>query len=82
MYLTGFQSLQDLKWYKEILPHFNEPNYQKNSVITDLSPVYLDSCLSGISGIWFFSAPLLVVPNFVLKIVHLKMINLVVAYRL
>ena len=79
------QFFQDLQWFQKILPHFNGVTLFKKPIITDLAPVYLDTCLSGIGGIWgnkVYTAPTPVVPGFDLKIVHLEMMNLVVAFRL
>ena len=76
---------QDLEWFQKFLPHFNGITLFHKPIITDLSPVYIDACLSGIGGIWgtrVYSAPAPVVPDFHLNIVHLEMINLVVAFRL
>ena len=67
------------------MPHFYGVTLFEKPIVTDLSPVYVDTCLSGIGGIWgtrVYSAPAPVVPNFQLKIVHLETINLVVAFRL
>ena len=79
------QFYQDLEWFQKFLPHFNGVTLFKKPIITNLSLVYVDACLSGIGSIWgtrVYLAPAPVVPNFQLKIVHLEMINLVVAFRL
>ena len=79
------QFYQDLEWFQKFLPHFNGVTLFNKPILTNLSPVYIDACLSGIGGIWgtrVYSAPAPVVPNFQLNIVHLEMINIVVAFRL
>ena len=77
--------LSSSKTYKNFLTHFNGVTLFKKPVITDLAPIYLDTCLSstgGILGDRAYAAPTLLVPGFDLKIVHLEMTNVVVALRL
>ena len=84
IHLTS-QLFQDLDWFQKFLSHFSGVTLFKKPIITHLFPVYWDACLSDMRGIWgtrSYSAPVPVFPNFYLKVVHLEMVNLVVAFKL
>ena len=76
---------KDLQWFKKILPQFNGVTIYKKPTIDEADALHLDACLTGIGGIWHdrvYSSPAPVIPGFELKIVHLEMINVLVALRI
>ena len=53
--------------------------------IPESQALYLDACLSGMGAIWHnrvYSTPVPAIPGFDLKILHLEMMNIIVALRL
>ena len=76
---------QDLSWFLEFLPSFNGITYLAKTEVLGENYVYLDASLTGMGAIWnnrVYSAPILSVPGFHLKIVHLEMLNIVLALRI
>ena len=76
---------KDLQWFKKFLPQFNGTTIYKKPIIAEADALHLDACLTGIGGIWHdrvYSSPAPVIPGFDLKIVHLEMINVLVALRI
>ena len=75
---------QDLAWFLEFLPTFNGITYFKKSEALIENCVYLDASLTGLGAIWkgrVYSTPIFAIPGFHLKIVHLEMLNIVLALR-
>ena len=76
---------KDLQWFKKCLPQFNGITIYKKPIIAEADALHLDACLTGIGGIWHdrvYSSPAPVIPGFDFKIVHLEMINVLVALRI
>ena len=75
---------QDLHWFIVFLPHFNGVTYISRHPLDKDQSLYLDACLTGMGAIWrnrVYATPVVQVPNFILSIVHLEMLNLVIALR-
>ena len=76
---------RDLQWFNKFLPQFNGVTIYKKPIIHEADALHLDACLTGIGGIWHdrvYSSPPPLIPGFDLKIVHLQMINILVALRI
>ena len=76
---------KDLQWFQNFLPHFNGVTIYDKPIIHEADALHLDACLTGIGGIWHamvYSSPAPVIPGFDLKIVHLEMVNVLVALRI
>ena len=73
---------RDLLWFRKFLPLYNSVSMYGHKVITDV--IELDACLTGLGGrygYWVYHLP---IPNNFkqLSIVHLEMINILLAVRL
>ena len=74
----------DIAWFLAFLPHFNGTTRFNKPQVRGGTPLYLDASLTGIGAIWadrVYSAPVPCIPGFALKIVHLEMWNIVIAFR-
>ena len=81
--LTG-EFYQDLDWFVKFLPHFNGVTYISRKLIDESQSLYLDACLTGMGAVWrdrVYATPIVQIPNFILTIVHLEMLNVVIALR-
>ena len=79
--LTG-EFYQDFDWFIVFFPHFNGVTYIPKNPIDENQSLYLDACLTGIGAIWrdrVYATPVIQIPDFTLTIVHLEMLNIVVA---
>ena len=75
---------QDLVWFLEFLPTFNGITYFNKTEVLSENYVYLDASLTGLGAIWndrVYITPIFAIPGFHLKIVHLEMLNIVLALR-
>ena len=75
----------DLNWFLTFLPVFNGITYIKKGDVDDKQSLYLDACLTGMGAVWrdrVYATPILDIPNFDLKIVHLEMFNIIIALRI
>ena len=69
----------------QFLPPFNGTTIYKKPSIPEAEALHLDACRKSMGAIWHnrvYSAPVLAIPCFLLKIVHLEMPNIIVALRL
>ena len=81
--LTG-EFYQHLDWFIVFLPHFNGVTYIAKHPIDESQSLYLDACLTGMGAIWrnrVYATPVILIPNFILTIVHLEILNLVFVLR-
>ena len=71
---------QDLTWFLEFLPTFNEiTDLVKTEVLCE-NHMYLDASLTGLGAIWnnrVYNTPIFTIPGFQLRIFHLEMLNIV-----
>ena len=75
---------KDIEWILKFLPTFNGITFMHKSEIDTTKTLYLDACLTGLGAIWrdrFYAAPVPEIPDFDTSIVHLEMLNIVVAPR-
>ena len=76
--------IADIDWFITFLPHFNGITFFKKVPIPENHALYLDASLIGMGAVWanrVYSTPVFEIPNFELKIVHLEMLNIVIALR-
>ena len=81
--LTG-EFYQDLDWFVKFLPYFNGVTYISKKLIDDSQSLYVDTYLTGMGAVWrdrAYATPIVQIPNFILTIVHLEMLNVVIALR-
>ena len=75
---------KDLNWFLNFLPSFNGVTYLRKSQIVNNHSLHIDASLTGLGGIWndeVYSTPVFDLFSGDLKIVHLEMLNLVIALR-
>ena len=75
----------DLHWFLTFLPRFNGVTYIDKPEIPDNRTLYIDACVTGLGGVWgqlVYATPVSPIIGYTLKIVHLEMLNVVVALRL
>ena len=75
----------DIKWFQKFLPDFNGITFFDKPSLPEQDTLHLDASLTGLGGIWsnrVYSTPVIDIPGFDFKIVHLEMINILVALRL
>ena len=74
--------VRDIAWFQAVLPQFNCTTKFVKPTLEATEPLCLDACLTGVGAIWanrVYSAPVPSYPGFALKIVHLEMLNIVIA---
>ena len=75
---------KDLAWFLAFLPSFNGLTYIKKPAIVNGHSLHIDASLTGLGGIWndeVYATPICNLFVINLKIVHLEMLNLVIALR-
>ena len=75
---------KDLKWFLAFLPQSNGITYIREPKILNSHYLHIDASLTGLAGIWndeVYATPIFDLFGFDLKIVHLEMLNLVIAHR-
>ena len=73
---------RDLQWFFIFLPKFNGVTYIDKPEIPENRTLYIDACLTGLGGVWGQQVYVSPIIGKTLKIVHLEMLNVVVALRL
>ena len=76
---------KDIDWFLTFLPHFNGRTFFNKGITHVAHDLFLDACLSGVGALWkdrVYASPVQDIPNFSPTIVHLEMINLVIALRM
>ena len=79
------QFFKDIDWFLTFLPHFNGRTFFDKSITHVSHDLFLDACLSGVGALWkdrVYASPVQDILNFSPTIVHLEMINLVIALRM
>ena len=79
------QSFKDIDWFLAFLPHFNGRTFFNKSITHVNHDLFLDACLSGVGTLWkdrVYASPVHDISSFSPTIVHLEMINLVIALRM
>ena len=75
---------QDLRWFLTFLPNFNGITCISKAMIPEDHTLYVDASLTGLGGVWsnrVYAAPVIQLVKLDLKIVHLEMLNILVALR-
>ena len=81
--LTG-EFFKDINWFLTFLPHFSGSTKIFKEPIDQGSSLYIDACTTGVGGIWnnrVYAAPIPAFNDFDPGIVHLEMLNILVALR-
>ena len=66
------------------LPSFNGITFLKKLEVQESDTLHLDASLIGLGAVWnnrVYSTPIFEIPGFHLTIVHLEMLNIVIALR-
>ena len=80
---SGFH--KDIEWFISFLLKFNGVTYIRREAISHCDTLHLDAPLTNLGGTWgnrVYSTPVLGIPGFHLKIMHLKMSNVLIVLRL
>ena len=75
---------QDLLWFLKFLPAYNGVSILNKKCIDNSHTLHIDASLTGLGGVWankVYSTPTYSIPNFVMKIVHWEMFNILLALR-
>ena len=75
---------RDVQWFLKFLPAYNGISYIHKYDIDDEQSLYLDACLTGMGAIWrdrVYATPIHNCGGLNLKIIHLEMLNIVIALR-
>ena len=75
---------KDLQWFLTFLPTYNGIAYIIKSDIDEVQSLYLDACLTGMGAVWrdrVYATPIHNCGYLKLTIVHLEMLNIVIALR-
>ena len=84
MYLTS-EFHKDLAWFLVFLRQFNGITYIKKPDIPYNHTLHVDTCLPGLAGVWnnqVYATPIFDIYGIEFKIVHLEMLNLLIALKL
>ena len=76
---------KDLAWFLAFLPRFNGITYINKPNLPYNHTLHIDASLTGLGGIWnnqVYATPIFDIYGMDLKIVHLEMLNLLIALRL
>ena len=76
---------RDIAWFPEFLPVVNGITYFKKLEVDKEQNLFLDASLTGSGCMWrnrVYATPVIDIPNFHLAIVHLEMLNVIIALRL
>ena len=75
----------DLNWFLKFLPGFNGITCIHKDIIPEDHTLHVDASLTGLGGVWanrVYASPIIQLTQFDLKIVHLEMLNILVALRI
>ena len=75
---------RDIQWFLEFLPSYNGISYIRKHKVDAEQSLYLDASLTGMGAIWryrVYATPIHNCADLDLKIIHLKMLNIVIALR-
>ena len=76
---------KDLAWFLAFLPQFNGITYINKPNLLYNHTLHVDASLTGMEGVWnnqVYATPIFDIYGMDLKIVHLEMLNLLIALRL
>ena len=75
---------RDIQWFLRFLPLYNGISYIAKEPIDNHQSLYLDACLTGMGAVWrdrVYATPIHNCGDLELKIIHLEMLNIVIALR-
>ena len=75
---------KDIRWFLAFLPTYNGVSYINKPSIDDNQSLFLDTCLTGMGVVWrdrVYAIPSHNCGDLKLTIVHLEMMNIVIALR-
>ena len=76
---------RDIQWFIHFLPRFNGVVFINKDDLEDNETLCIDASLTDIGGVWgnrVYAIPILDIPDFAFKIVHLEMINILITIRI
>ena len=76
---------KDIQWFLTFLPSYNDITCFDKQDVEHCNSLYLDASFSGLDAVWgnrVYITPVLSIPGFTLTIVHLEMLNIVLALRM
>ena len=83
IYLTP-DFYKDIHWFLTFLPSYNGISFIKKNAVDPEQALYLDASLTGMGAVWqtcVYATPIQNLGGLELKIVHLEMLNIVIALR-
>ena len=75
---------RDIRWFLEFLPSYNGISYIRKHKVDAEQSLYLDASLTGMGTIWrdrVYATPIHNCADLDLKIIHLEMLNIMIALR-
>ena len=75
---------KDIQWFLTFLPSYNGVSYIQKHKVDSGQSLYLDACLTGMGAVWrnrVYATPIHNCGDMDLKIIHLEMLNIVIALR-
>ena len=75
---------KDIQWFLTFLPGYNGISYIQKQKLDSGQSLYLDACLTGMGAVWrdrVYATPIHNCGGLDLKIIHLEMLNIVIALR-
>ena len=75
----------DLNWFLQFLPRFNGVTCISKEIIPEDHTLHVEASLTGLGGVWanrVYASPIIQLTQFDLQIVHLEMLNILVALRI
>ena len=75
---------KDIQWFLTFLPSYNGISYIQKPKLDSGQSLYLDACLTGMEAVWrdrVYATPIHNCGGLDLKIIHLEMLNIVIALR-
>ena len=76
---------KDIQWFIKFLPVFNGITIFNKKPIEEQATIHLHASITGLGAILnnrVYSTPIIQIPDFALKIVHLEMWNIVIALKM
>ena len=75
---------KDIQWFLKFLPSYNGISYITKEPIDNQQSLYLDACFMGMGAVWrdrVYATPIHNCEDLDLKIIHLQMLNIIIALR-
>ena len=83
-WVNSFEFYKDIHWFLTFWPSYNGISFIKKNAVDPNQALYLDACLTGMGAVWrdqVYATPIQNLGGLELKIVHLEMLNVIIALR-